>query len=368
MALLLFQDPEAPRMKKLTLKNRSQTNATLLSNDFIDHYMVPANGEFVKIYLLLLRHLDNPCMDLTVGRFADLLQVTEGDVLRAFCYWEEQGLLAIDRDSKGNATGLTVEKNPVLDQAPRSARSTKSTQRTFGGPGEGKPGQRTPRTIPLDSFKAQKDLKNLYMIAEQYLGRTLNPTDMDTIAFFYEELGLSADVIDYLLGTCVENGHKSLHYIRAVALSWSERGIATVEEAKACEALYHKDAYTVFNAFGIKGRCPTEGEMDFIRRWTQTYGFTSEIVKEACSRTIAATHQPSFEYADKILTSWLEQGVKHLEDIRALDEAFQKSKAEKQRLSGANPSASRTASRNLNNFTRRSYDMEDLEEQLLRSN
>ena len=38
-------------MKTLTLKNRFQTNATLLPNDFIDNYMVDANGEFVKVYL-----------------------------------------------------------------------------------------------------------------------------------------------------------------------------------------------------------------------------------------------------------------------------------------------------------------------------
>lgn len=38
-------------MKTLTLKNKFQTNATLLPNDFIDNYMVNANGEFIKVYL-----------------------------------------------------------------------------------------------------------------------------------------------------------------------------------------------------------------------------------------------------------------------------------------------------------------------------
>ena len=36
-------------MKTLTLKNKFQTNATLLPNDFIDNYMVNANGEFIKV-------------------------------------------------------------------------------------------------------------------------------------------------------------------------------------------------------------------------------------------------------------------------------------------------------------------------------
>ena len=54
-------------MKTFTLKNKFQTNATLVANDFIDHYMVQANGEFVKVYLFLLRHLDNAGSSLTVS-------------------------------------------------------------------------------------------------------------------------------------------------------------------------------------------------------------------------------------------------------------------------------------------------------------
>ena len=64
-------------MKTFTLKNKFQTNATLVANDFIDHYMVQANGEFVKVYLFLLRHLDNAGSSLTVSAVADCLNNTE---------------------------------------------------------------------------------------------------------------------------------------------------------------------------------------------------------------------------------------------------------------------------------------------------
>ena len=40
---------------------------------------------------------------------------------------------------------------------------------------------------------------------------------------------------------------------------------------------------------------------------------------EACSRTITAIHNPSFQYADKILAEWSKAGVKRMEDIEALD-------------------------------------------------
>ena len=40
-------------MKKLTLTNYTQMNTTVLENEFIDQYMVKANGEYVKVAVRL---------------------------------------------------------------------------------------------------------------------------------------------------------------------------------------------------------------------------------------------------------------------------------------------------------------------------
>ena len=45
-------------MKTLTLTNQAKKTVTVLENEFIDRYMPKANGEYVKVYLMLLRHLD----------------------------------------------------------------------------------------------------------------------------------------------------------------------------------------------------------------------------------------------------------------------------------------------------------------------
>ena len=80
-------------MKKLTLTNRAQSETTVLENEFIDRYMPQANGEYVKVYLLLLRHLNTPSGTLTISKIADILDHTEKDVIRALNYWKKQGLL-----------------------------------------------------------------------------------------------------------------------------------------------------------------------------------------------------------------------------------------------------------------------------------
>ena len=356
-------------MKKLTLKNRFQTNATLLPNDFIDNYMVNANGEFVKVYLFLLRHLDDPCSSLTIPMIADCLNNTENDVLRAFRYWETAGLLRLERDAEDRITGIELQKMTSVKKSGADVMAAPSV------PVPEEPAAEEPEApvaapavpsnaVQLDTFRAQKEIKSLLFIAEQYLGKTLTRTDMETITYFYDTLNMSADLIEYLLETWVETGHTSMHYIRKVALSWCDAGTETVFQAKEHTQTYNKNCFTVLNAFGIKNRGPAASELTYIRKWAEDYGFTADMIEEACRRTISATHQPSFEYADTILTRWHENHVRSLKDVTILDEAFQKEKAA-QRIASVR---TRTPARNLNNFERRNYDMDSLEEQLLNSN
>ena len=272
-------------MKTLTLKNKFQTNATLVTNDFIDNYMINANGEFVKVYLFLLRHLDDPCSNLTISMIADCLNNTENDILRAFRYWESEGLLTVDKDGEGRITGLELEQTPSITSrkvtAPKvPAVSEKPVLRevkplpsaapalaavpepvmafepaavsepvpvfeavTMPEPVPAPKAVQKSKAIPLTSFKAQKELKSLLFIAEQYLGKTLSRTDVDAITYFYETLGMSADLIEYLIESCVENGHKSIHYIQKVALSWSDSGVTTIDQARRQSANYNKSSY-----------------------------------------------------------------------------------------------------------------------------
>lgn len=357
-------------MKTLTLKNKFQTNATLVANDFIDNYMIQANGEFVKVYLFLLRHLDDPCSSLTIPMIADCLNNTEKDISRAFRYWESEGLLTLDKDEEGRITGIELEraasiattKGAIPKATPPPGSAADVSQKDLASPVMPAVDHRT--TIPLTSYKAQKELKSLLFIAEQYLGKTLSRTDVDIITYFYQGLKMSADLIEYLIESCVENGHKSIHYIQKVALSWSDSNITSVEQARQSSLAYNKNCYTVLNAFGIKNRGPAAAELDFIKKWTEELGFSLDIIQEACRRTITATHQPSFEYADTILTKWSVSQVHHLQDIAALDAAFQKEKSSQKAAGGKQ----KPATKNLNNFERRAYDMESLEEQLLNSN
>ena len=101
-------------MKKLTLTNHAQNNTTVLENEFIDQYMIKANGEYVKVYLLLLRHSTGNGSTLSVSRIADLLEVTEKDVVRALNYWKKEGLLEYEAASEAKTT-TAAESAPAVN-------------------------------------------------------------------------------------------------------------------------------------------------------------------------------------------------------------------------------------------------------------
>ena len=357
-------------MKKLTLTNHVQRDTTVLENEFIDHYMTQANGEYVKVYLLLLRHLNAPSGTLTISKIADLLDHTEKDVVRALSYWKRQGLLEYE-DTAAKKTA-PAKAAPAKASAPQKRRMTEPGPASRASSDEAQipqkkqtpepePAPAAPEVSNLQQYKSRKEFKELLFVAEQYLGKTLSSTDIETIAYFYESLHMSTDLIEYLIEYCVENGHKSMHYIRKVALSWHERKISTVEEAKAGTLTYNRNCYSVLNAFGIKGRSPAAAELSYIKKWNEEYGFSLDIIVEACNRTINAIHQPSFDYADSILRDWAGKNVHHLEDIKALDAGFLKEK-ERRKKASAKSSASKNK---FNNFEGRSYDMNELERKLI---
>lgn len=330
-------------MTKLTLTNQAQSNTTVLENEFIDRYMPLANGEYVKVYLLLLRHLNRPDGVLSVSEMADLLECTEKDVRRALKYWKSKNLVDYHEHPEPESPSMSTPL-PEAMTTPETAAP--------------------PASVPnIQQYRERKEFKELLFVAEQYLGKTLSSAEIDTITYFYDTLHMSAELIEYLIEYCVENGHKSMHYIQKVALSWCEQKLTTVSAAKANTVLYNKNCYSILNAYGIKGRAPAASETAYIKKWNDEYGFSLDIIIEACNRTMNTIHQPNFEYTDTILKKWMEKNVRCRKDIDMLDADFQKEKERRKKLT-VKP-ADNIKSNKFNNFTGRSYDMDSLERKLV---
>ncbi len=359
-------------MNSLTLRIRNKTGATMVSNTFIDDYMADANGEFVKVYLYLLRCVSHN-KQLSISVIADKFNHTETDVIRALKYWEKMKLLKlsytnnilmeiafIDDFNDSSAEDDVKNTETAATQAP-STTPVVSTQVTA----DSKSKIPSYSADALKGFSENEDIKQIIFVAESYLGKTLSPSEMNTLMFFYDDrdgLNFTVDLIEYLIEYCVSKGHKSINqYARQTALAWREQEIKTVTQAKAQTIHYNADFYKIFNALGIKGRKMVPFEANYIEKWLNTYSFTRDVIEYACEQTLSTIHQPDFKYTDSILTNWHGQNVKHIDDAKALNLKHQKKNAA---LKAAAQTTSHAPAR-YSNLDQRTYNYDDLEKQLL---
>ncbi len=367
-------------MNRLHLHADYDCDSTIVSNIFIDRFMPYANGEFVKIYLYLLRCMTDRSANISISGLADFFNQTETDVCRALKYWDKQGVIRLTADNSGSQiTGITFidlsqlsdsganvisynshHSQPDYDNAPMDL-----TIETPRKPSVDTRISYTPKQVSALKESSDDFSMMLYGV-NTLLGGTLSTSEMSTLAYLYDTLHFSSELIEYLIEYCVTNGHKSFRYIEKVALAWSEKGITTVREAKCANLNYNDAIYNVLEAFGITNRSAAKIELDYITKWNEMFHNTSIII-EACNRTMKATHQPSFEYADTILTRWKEANVKDSDDIKKIDENYEKSQADKKR-STTNANKNINSKNRFNNFHQRDIDMDSLEKALLQNN
>lgn len=259
----------------------------MVPNEFIDELMPGVNGEYVKVYLYMLRHAGE---EISEENVADALNLTCGDIRRAVSYLEGIGVLE----------GIEERQQP-----------------------ESKP--------DIVALESDGEFKALFAELKRYLsseGKEPSRNDVDVLAYMYDTLKMPPEMIEYLLDTCRLKHKASLRYAEKIALDWHSRGIKNVDEARKDISLFTEEFGIVKKYLGIGSRELAQPEIEFILKWLRKYKMSMELIKEACSRTILQTGKATFSYADKILTEWKEKGVGSIAELETLDNEYRSSQEE----------------------------------------
>lgn len=411
-------------MTAINISSDIATSFTTVSDIFIDQYMPKANGEFVKVYLYLLRATGSGAGIATISEIADHFSNTETDIIRALNYWASEGILQLQSGADGQIMGINLcslsvsgmqaaqsniqsavadnaaqnnLQNSVVNNAAQNSLQNDVVNnvaqnistadiRMQDSVVEKLKSQTTDKAASsrkeytldeIKEFRKNPDISELFFIIETYLKHTLSSTDTNMVLYWLDELHFSTDLVEYLVEYCITKGHSSLRYMNKVALGWADAGIKTVDQAKDDAAAHSQIYYSVMKALGITGRNLVDSEVSLINKWVGEYGFDIELVKAACSKTISAIQKPSFEYTDSILANWRKKDVHTLKDVEVLDANF--AKANKASATGSsqstnatngssNPKSNNSSSKNkFNNFNQRNNDYDKLEKLFLNS-
>ena len=398
-------------MTAINISSDIATSFTTVSDIFIDQYMPKANGEFVKVYLYLLRATGSGAGIATISEIADHFSNTEADIIRALNYWVSEGILQVQTGADGQIIGinlcsLSVSGMQAAQSNIQSAVADNAAQNNLQNsvvnnaaqnistanirmqdsvveklksqtPDKAASSQKEYTLDEIKEFRKNPDISELFFIIETYLKHTLSSSDTNMVLYWLDELHFSTDLVEYLVEYCITKGHSSLRYMNKVALGWADAGIKTVDQAKDDAAAHSQIYYSVMKALGITGRNLVDSEVSLINKWVGEYGFDIELVKAACNKTISAIQKPSFEYTDSILANWRKKDVHTLKDVEVLDANF--AKANKAAATGSSqgtnaangsskPKSNNSSSKNkFNNFNQRNNDYDKLEKLFLNS-
>ncbi len=360
-------------MATLSLMTENDETFSSISNNFIDFYMTDANGDFVKIYLYLVRLFSNSTA-VSVADIADHFNCTETDVCRAIRYWISVDVLKFRYDEDGQISGIVLlklkkpetrkeepekiisltaqlggrttskaarEKKTLTEDATTKAPAKSETVTELASINNAgassmaseasEASERKAPSMPiyssdiLSSKLRDDNFSYLIRLAETYLNRQLAQKDINSILYYTDELKFSNDLIEFLFEHCATVKKNSNNYYNHIALDWYAHGIKTRDAANLHSQAHNGLVKSIFKHLGLLNReTASTGELEFIKSWQEDFGFSDTIIIEACKR--ANLNNPgnaNFSYINGILANWHKAGVKRLDDITLLDAARQ---------------------------------------------
>ncbi|NDO18380.1 DnaD domain protein [Lachnospiraceae bacterium MD329] len=266
-------------------KFNCRTEFIPVSADFVERLMPSANGAYVKVYLMALA-LGVKSEEMSTAEMAGKLNLLESDVVNALEYWNKLGALKYSREQ--------VSFGSDVSEVQESKPQKKDMEEIRG------------------AMTENPELADLCTLSQEILGKTLRNKDIETLYWFYDELGLSPEVITMLLEYCVSKDKRNMNYIEKVAISWHENGIVTIDAADRFinnEKEKSGYFYSLRKLFGIDNRSLSKTEETYLKSWRDDLGMDENMVGLAYEYCIMQTSKLSFPYMNSIIKRWNELGI-----------------------------------------------------------
>lgn len=298
---------------------------TPVDNVFIENYMIDARGDFIKVYLYMLK-IGFSGMEPSLQEIAKAINLLETDIQRALEYWEQKGLMKI------SPTGAIELVSPQQREE-----------------------------VKNDVF-FDHSVKDMFNGIEKLLGRPLSSKELSVYMSFIEDFKFTPEIINILIEYCSSKRKTDIRYIERVALAWNEAGIQSLDDAQRHITKF-EDKWTryrtILQYMGFKDGEISKPQEDMLEKWFYRFQFSTELIQEACKISVMRINECNFKYIDTILSDWFNKGYKDIEDVAKADKKTKPYKKTAQTASAAGGTGQQAQS------SKRQYDVDELEKQLL---
>ncbi len=259
---------------------------TVVDNLFINNFLPDAPDLCVKVYLMGLSKCANSVApDNNITNFANVLNVTEQDIINAFNYWQEQGVVQVL-----NTNPMEVRFMPL--------NSSLGTIKKFNV------GKYTDFNIQVQEILSK---------------RMLTPTEFSEYYNVIEKLHIQPEALIMIIKYCanLKGENVAYPYIITVAKNWEKEGVHTCEdvENKITELGVLDDKVSlVLGALGTKRKVQLE-DVQMLNRWLGELDFDLNTIVAVAKRLQLKKVKADMNYLNNALTKYYEMRLNSIIEI-----------------------------------------------------
>lgn len=262
--------------------------STIIDNTFLNEFLPQATGDDVKVYLYGLALCTNPNVEENnLDTMSKVLSLTDEQILNAFSYWQELGLVQIT-----STKPLEVRFLPV---------------RAHSG------------SVKIRNKEKYSDFNK--QMQDVITGRMMTPIEFNEYYSLIEIYHFEPEALVLIAKYCttIKNNAIGYPYILAVARSFAADGLKTCEtiEQKFIEQeKSSKEIKQILTALGLKREADID-ERNLYIKWTNQFGFIHGVIIE-CAKLLKK--KGGFAKLDELLTKYYELKLFSIEEISAFSQ------------------------------------------------
>ena len=258
-------------------------NSTLVDNAFINEFLPSADEKSLKVYLYGLALCSSPySRDNSIDSMANILGLTIDEIIDAYSYWQEMGIVQIVTNDP-----IQVQYLPVKLHSGRGKTQVKEKYSDF-------------------NKQAQTILS----------GRMIRPNEYNEYYNLIETYHFEPEALLMIISYCVKLKNNSINYpyILTVANSFEKEGIKTTSALE--EKLLEQEQALLpigklLTTLGIKRDADLD-ERNLYIKWTKVFGFTEGTIIEV-AKTLKK--RGGMHKLDELLSKYYEQKLFTMQEI-----------------------------------------------------
>ena len=303
-------------MKIIKNKRKNIFANISVSEIFILKYMKDMPQEAVKLYMYLL-YIEANQINIEIETISKEINISLKDVKASLDYLQEKEVMELYTPK------ITANKEMI------EANQRKNNKRE----------------------KIINDIESMYfagnMKAEWY----------KKIILWFEKYNFSNEAMLGIFSHCFSDEVKPIAYVETVVKSMADKGVITINDLSKQIVNYDKKSKIIkFVKTELNlHKALTKPQERIVEKWIFDYNYDKEQIKLVIDKTINAQNV-GFNYLDKIITEWYQQGLKTAEEILKYEKENKEKLEEKKKEKNNRKSTNNIASNNIENREQRKYE------------